>query len=331
MAKKPFWWDLITATISMAGTPLTLKEIWNQSAQYRIDHNITTEAKSPIAVLYAHCYGDISQNGNDSKLIKMDTQPARYYLRELAKGENFTQIKAKIEAESNEEENEEEDQMEEKKTRSNERDLHPFLAAFAINDSHFNAHLKTVYHEKTDKNQRGLNEWLHPDIVGVYFSFQFYEKDVSHTQKSLSINGAYLYSFEMKWRLKIGNLRKYYFQAVSNSSWANEGYLVARDIDYSIELNDELERLNNAFGIGVIQLIPDDLSASVIVHPAKMKPAIDWDTANKLAKKNPDFRNFLSTVARDWNNSDITNLGNYDKIESEDTLSELAIKLPKDD
>lgn len=27
------------------------------------------------------------------------------------------------------------------------------------------------------------------------------------------------------------NLREYYFQAVSNSSWANEGYIVALDID----------------------------------------------------------------------------------------------------
>ena len=40
-----------------------------------------------------------------------------------------------------------------------------------------------------------------------------------------------IYSFEMKKYLSIANLREYYFQAVSNSSWANEGYLVALNID----------------------------------------------------------------------------------------------------
>jgi hypothetical protein len=35
----------------------------------------------------------------------------------------------------------------------------------------------------------------------------------------------------MKKNLNFTNLREYYFQAVSNSSWANEGYIVALDID----------------------------------------------------------------------------------------------------
>lgn len=43
------------------------------------------------------------------------------------------------------------------------------------------------------------------------------------------------------------------FQAVSNSSWANEGYLVVlQEIDS--EVLSELRRLNQSFGIGVIKL-----------------------------------------------------------------------------
>nr|WP_288977411.1 hypothetical protein [uncultured Blautia sp.] len=41
---------------------------------------------------------------------------------------------------------------------------------------------------------------------------------------------------------------------MSNSSWAHEGYLVALKISEEPELMDELRRLNNAFGIGVIRL-----------------------------------------------------------------------------
>ena len=47
-------------------------------------------------------------------------------------------------------------------------------------------------------------------------------------------------------------LKKSYFQAVSNSSWANYGYLVALEI--SDNLKDEMERLNQSFGIGIIEL-----------------------------------------------------------------------------
>jgi hypothetical protein len=39
-----------------------------------------------------------------------------------------------------------------------------------------------------------------------------------------------LWSFEVKKELNSSNVRKSFFQAVSNSSWANEGYLVAVSI-----------------------------------------------------------------------------------------------------
>ena len=39
-----------------------------------------------------------------------------------------------------------------------------------------------------------------------------------------------LWSFEVKKELNVSNARKSFFQAVSNSSWANEGYLVATSI-----------------------------------------------------------------------------------------------------
>ncbi len=66
----------------------------------------------------------------------------------------------------------------------------------------------------------------------------------------------------MKKTLNFTNLREYYFQAVSNSSWANEGYIVALDIDEDDSFFAELKRLNNAFGIGVIKLNAENIIMS---------------------------------------------------------------------
>lgn len=54
-------------------------------------------------------------------------------------------------------------------------------------------------------------------------------------------------------RLSWSNLKECYFQAVSNSSFANEGYLVVFE-EFDDEILEELIRLNASFGIGVIKL-----------------------------------------------------------------------------
>ena len=61
------------------------------------------------------------------------------------------------------------------------------------------------------------------------------------------------------------NYRESFFQAVSYSSWANEGYLVAAEIIQDDELLSELECLSIAFGIGIIQLDITDIDALNIV------------------------------------------------------------------
>jgi hypothetical protein len=69
-----------------------------------------------------------------------------------------------------------------------------------------------------------------------------------------------VFSFELKKSLSFGNLREAFFQAVSNSSWANEGYLVAAEISQDEDFLSELRRLSSSFGIGVVQLADSDES-----------------------------------------------------------------------
>ena len=96
------------------------------------------------------------------------------------------------------------------------------------------------------------------------------------------------------------NYREAYFQAVSNSSWAHEGYLVATDVVQDDEFLSELERLASSFGIGIIHLDPHDIDGSSILYPARVRDGLDWETINKLCEQNPDFEKFLKDVKIDF-------------------------------
>jgi hypothetical protein len=104
-----------------------------------------------------------------------------------------------------------------------------------------------------------------------------------------------LWSFEVKRELNGANVRKSFFQAVSNSSWANEGYLVATNIANSID--QELRMLSALHGIGVILLNPENPSESEIFLPAIAKLEIDWQSVNRIVVENEDFKDFVELVS----------------------------------
>ena len=64
-----------------------------------------------------------------------------------------------------------------------------------------------------------------------------------------------MYSFEVKdGIIKSHELREYFFQTVSNSSWANYSYLVAEGLGGDL-VEKELQLLCASFKIGLINLI----------------------------------------------------------------------------
>src|SRR5205814_1926534 len=109
-----------------------------------------------------------------------------------------------------------------------------------------------------------------------------------------------LFSFEMKKSLGKANYRESYFQTVSNSSWAHEGYVVAVDISDDEDFRAELQRLSISFGMGIIQLDLEDLDASRVLYPARPREVLDWETINKLCEQNTDFKKFLQNVKFDF-------------------------------
>jgi hypothetical protein len=104
-----------------------------------------------------------------------------------------------------------------------------------------------------------------------------------------------LSSYELKREINSDSeLKKAFFQAVSNSSWANYGYLVAFEISDS--LNEEMERLNQSFGIGIIELKSNPYESKVL-YSAKYRD-LDFKTIDKLCKINKDFEKFMEQAEK---------------------------------
>ncbi len=180
---------------------------------------------------------------------------------------------------------------------AHERDLHPFLTYMAINNENLKCYTKTIFHEESLKSPKGMDRWLYPDMVGVRFLHaEWSNENLIAFSKKFDTLPVKLVSFELKKEISVHNCRECYFQAISNSSWANEGYLVGRHIDtHNPQLMDLLKRLHASFGIGVIDLRTDE-DKSVILLNAKYKEKIDYTMAQELSDKNPKFSGFLKSV-----------------------------------
>lgn len=180
---------------------------------------------------------------------------------------------------------------------AHERDLHPFLTYMAINNENLKCYTKTIFHEESLKSIKGMDRWLYPDMVGVRFLHaELSNENLIAFSKKFDTLPIKLVSFELKKEISVHNCRKCYFQAISNSSWANEGYLVGRHIDtHNPQLMDLLKRLHASFGIGVIDLRTDEDKSAILLN-AKYKEKIDYTVALELSEKNEKFSGFLKSV-----------------------------------
>ncbi|WP_187840741.1 COG2958 family protein [Helicobacter pylori] len=178
-----------------------------------------------------------------------------------------------------------------------ERDLHPFLTYMAYYNENLKCYTKTIFHEESVKSPKGMDRWLYPDMVGVRFLHaELSNENLIAFSKKFDTLPVKLVSFELKKEISVNNCRECYFQAISNSSWANEGYLVGRHIDtHNPQLMDLLKRLHASFGIGVIDLRTDEDKNTILLN-AKYKEKIDYTVALELSDKNPKFSGFLKSV-----------------------------------
>ncbi|WP_120865367.1 HTH domain-containing protein [Helicobacter pylori] len=284
--------ELGKKVLEQAEKPLSVKEIFEKACEMGLDK----ECKD--GKILSHSLG--SQLG-EHNIKEEDKQfyvarkegGAFFYWLKSREGE-FPPQKTPDAKEEDDEQSECSGTAEKQKNSFHERDLHPLLVKFLSEDPNFKLLCKTIRHEECKKGEGGECKWNYPDIVGVYFPYNKYKEE---TLKFLHHTGQEkhkLFSFELKKELGFPNLKESYFQAVSNSTWANEGYLVVFE-EIKDKVLGELRRLNQSFGIGVIKL-ESEISNSKILLPAKERE-IDIPTLNMLVKQSPkDFKPFMANI-----------------------------------
>ena len=309
--------DLAADILKKSAKPLTYQEIWDAAKVAGLTNKVTTWGKTPWQTLGARLYVEVRDNP-DSHFIKVGKRPARFFLRQREK-ELSSDVITKIEIE--------EAKKPESKTTYRERDLHPLVAYFCYSNPSFNRgrsiFTKTIYHEKSER--KGYSEWVHPDMVGFFLPIDDWRPEVIEFNRLSDNNSLRLFSFEIKKALNKANYRESYFQAVSNSSWAHEGYLVAPNILQDDEFLAELQRLSASFGIGIIQLDLQDIDASSVLYPAQEKKTLDWEMINKLCEQNCDFQKFIQDVKIDFESKRI-HRAEYDEV-PKDARQYIAEKL----
>ncbi|MCQ2633257.1 hypothetical protein JT149_00775 [Helicobacter pylori] len=277
--------ELGKKVLEQAGKPLSVKEIFEKACEMGLDKECND------GKILSHSLG--SQLGEHD----ISNDKKQFYVANKKGGTFFYWLKSREREfppqKTPDAEEEDDEQSECSDTAEKEKDLHPLLVKFLSEDPNFKLLCKTIRHEGCKKGKGGECMWNYPDIVGVYFPYNKYKGE---TLKFLHHTGQEkhkLFSFELKKELSFSNLKESYFQAVSNSTWANEGYLVVKNIKEDVL--DELRRLNQSFGIGVIKL-ESEISNSKILLPAKERE-IDIPTLNMLVKQSPkDFKPFIEKI-----------------------------------
>ncbi len=297
--------DLAYEVLKEAPGPMVYQEIWQVANGKGIASKLGTVGKTPWQSLGSRLYVEVRDN-DDSRFIKVGSRPTRFFLKsrsaELPPDASWPLEKV-------------EGKKTEKRTEYHERDLHPLLTYYVYANPSFNRGrsilTKTILHENSKRS--GYNEWIHPDVVGFYMPLEDWRPNVIEFNRLSDNNSLRLFSFEIKKALTKANYRESYFQAVSNSSWAHEGYLVAADILQDDDFLAELERLASSFGIGIVQLDPSDIDGSRILYPARFRESLDWETINKLCEQNPDFEKFLQDVKIDFESRRV-HRAEYDEV-----------------
>lgn len=314
--------ELIETVLEEVKNPLSSEEIWNFAKEKGYDKQLRSQGKTPAATIGALIYKLIKDDSN-YPVIKIGYRPTKFCLKKYEYLVDKSNLKENPKDKKVNHKTLKTDteidipilEISDKKLSFLEKDLHPYLNYYAR--LYMKCYCKTIRQSVSDKKEYG--EWVHPDMVGCYFSLGDLEPDVFDLTKSLGGVGIKLFSFELKRELNFHNLRSAFFQCVSNSSWANESYLVAAKFSDDDDFFDELKRLSTSFGIGVIRIDLLNPNASEIIYSAKYKDNLDWDMVNKLSRMNKDFKAFLERINKDLASKEIIE-ERYDKFLSENDL-----------
>ncbi len=224
---KPRDIGIIQSVLEIIKEPIKVTEIYDKAKELfekgEIENMFDCGGKTPHQSVSSYIYTALNK-GEELPFKKVREKPTLIALKGAAKelGLNAQKPSAKI---------------------AHERDLHPFLTYMAIHNENLKCYTKTIFHEESSKSPKGMDRWLYPDMVGVRFLHaELSNENLIAFSKKFDTLPVKLVSFELKKEISVHNCRECYFQAISNSSWANEGYLVGRHVDtHNPQLMDLIE------------------------------------------------------------------------------------------
>lgn len=242
-------------------------------------------AKTPASTISA-ALGDFIRNGDTRvKRIKQEGGTYTYYLTKNEANIGIEVLTTLADDAST-------PKSQEKVKTYDERDLHKLLSSYLKN---LGIYSKTIFHEQSTYGKDSNQIWTHPDVVGIRFLNLQSKASQSFLKAINRVDTFKLSSYEIKKEINSDSeLKKAFFQAVSNSSWANYGYLVAFEISDS--LTEEMERLNQSFGIGIIELDSNPYKSKVLFQPKYRD--LDFKTIDKLCKINKEFEKFIEQTEK---------------------------------
>lgn len=243
-----------------------------------------TKGKTPEATISAQLGDFIRNDDSRVKRVKGKGRTFLYYLAKFEQNLNLDELTSSLEETIQSESS--------TKNSYHERDLHLLLSSYLKNK---NIYSKTILHEESKNSYDNHQKWIHPDMVGVEFLSLKSKTTKAFMRIINKADTLKLTSYEIKKEINTDyELKKCYFQAVSNSSWANYGYLVALEINDS--LKEEMERLNQSFGIGIIELKSNPYESKVLFQ-SKFKD-LDFKTIDKLCKVNEKYEQYIELIEK---------------------------------
>ena len=283
------YYDAAKKVLEQSDVPMKTDEIWQKAIELGYDKIIAETlngkmSKTPIARLGAVIYTNIKYNPDTTIFIKVGR--GKFFLKSKINSSNQNLIN------ENAANDDTEDIIESTNKKILEEDLHTPLTKYLYS---MKIYSKTINANATDVNLKGKMKWGTPDIVGVTFK-DYINKSVLELFNHINLPTTEIYAYELKLKLTLGSLTEYYFQALSNSGWANEAWLAAMEIDENdIDLMEEMKRLNQSFGVGIIKLNYDNPEDSEILFSAQKRNYLDIDTMHKLCY-NRQFQDFINDV-----------------------------------
>jgi hypothetical protein len=240
-------------------------------------------AKTPTSTVSAQLGNFIRHGDARVKRINQSGGTYSYYLTKVEQNIGLEALVHEIDSEL---------PKKEKKKTYTERDLHILLSSYLKS---IGIYSKTIFHEQSTYNKDNNQTWSHPDMVGTQF-INLHTKASQNFLKAIkSVETLKLTSYEIKKEVNNDSeLKKAFFQAVSNSSWANYGYLVA--FEFSDNLREEMKRLNESFGIGIIKLSSNPYESQELLQPKYRD--LDIKTLDKLCRINKEFEIFIENVEK---------------------------------